>query len=140
MNTLDFATGIQTFSINDSDATITFNPTDSYFASRLFSVFEAIDAQQKEAEAKAKELTGAKEVFDYAQKRDEDTRALLDELFGEDFCQKAFGYLSVHAIAEGLPLWVNLLFAIIDKMDATVVAEQKKTNPRLDKYLKKYGR
>ena len=87
MNTLDFATGIQTFSINGGDATITFNPTDSYFASRLFSVFEAIDAQQKEAEAKAKELTGAKEVFDYAQKRDEDTRALLDELFGEDFCQ-----------------------------------------------------
>lgn len=140
MNTLDFSTGIQTFSVNDSEATITFNPTDSYFASRLFSVFEAIDAQQKEAEVKAKELTDAKEVFEYAQKRDEDTRALLDGLFGEGFCQKAFGYLSVHAIADGLPLWTNLLFAIIDKIDVTVVAEQKKTNPRLDKYLKKYRR
>lgn len=44
----------------------------------------------------------------------------------------------MYALAEGLPLWANLLFAIMDEMDETVMREKKAMNPRIAKYTKKY--
>ena len=46
--------------------------------------------------------------------------------------------MNVYAFAGGLPVWCNLIFAIIDLFDESVTAETAKTNPRLNKYLKKY--
>ena len=48
--------------------------------------------------------------------------------------------MSIYAIADGLPIWANLMLAIIDEFDASFVAEKKKTNPRIQKYTKKYQR
>lgn len=45
---------------------------------------------------------------------------------------------NVYALSDGLPLWVNLLMAVIDLMDDTFTAEKEKGDPRLAKYREKY--
>lgn len=45
MNTLNFDTGIETFSVNDKTK-VSFNPTDSAFVERLFDAFDTLDKKQ----------------------------------------------------------------------------------------------
>ena len=42
------------------------------------------------------------------------------------------------ALSGGLPLWANLLLAIMDEMDESVSREIKLSDERLAKYTKKY--
>ena len=42
------------------------------------------------------------------------------------------------AFADGLPLWANLMFGLLDEIDAAVVRERKAYDPRIAKYTKKY--
>ena len=65
-------------------------------------------------------------------------RTAIDKLLGEDVCAKAFGRMNVYAYADGLPVWANFMFALLDECDTAFVREQKATNPRLKKYLDKY--
>ena len=41
-------------------------------------------------------------------------------------------------MADGLPVWCNLMLCLIDNMNDTFTAEKKKTNPKLQKYLAKF--
>ena len=63
---------------------------------------------------------------------------MLDQIFDKPICAELFGKTNVYAMAGGLPIWANLILAIVDEIDASFVNEQKQTNPRLDKYLSKY--
>ena len=49
-------------------------------------------------------------------------------------------FISFQGAESGLPVWCNLLLALMDEMDAALVREQKASNPRLKKYLDKYQR
>ena len=49
-----------------------------------------------------------------------------------------FNTPNVYAMADGLPVWCNLLFAIMDEIDTSFAREQKATNPRIQKYTAKY--
>lgn len=40
--------------------------------------------------------------------------------------------------ANGLPVWCNLMMAVMDEIDTTFTREQKLTNPRISKYTAKY--
>ena len=71
-------------------------------------------------------------------KLDGEMREIINDVFEFDVCSGLFGELNVYALAEGLPLWANLLFAIMDEMDETVMREKKAMNPRIAKYTKKY--
>ena len=55
-----------------------------------------------------------------------------------DICTPLFGELNLYALANGFPIWANLLFALVDEMDTAYAREQKLTNPRISKYTKKY--
>ncbi|MBQ9720270.1 MAG: hypothetical protein IJV64_06200 [Oscillospiraceae bacterium] len=63
---------------------------------------------------------------------------MIDGALGAGCCAAVFGTMNVYALAKGLPVWANLLLAVIDEIDTTFAREQKATNPRLEKYLKKY--
>ena len=67
METLTFDSGLVTYNINDK-AQVTFNPTDSSFAERLYSAFEILDKKQDDYKAEIKEKTGTREVFTIARK------------------------------------------------------------------------
>lgn len=129
--------GRVTYHINGK-ADIVFNPTDAKFARKLYSVFEQIEQKQT---AYQEAMNGAKNpaaLFDTLDKLDAEMRELIDGALGEGLCEKVFGDMSVTALADGLPVWANLLLAVMDEMDESVEREIKLTNPRIEKYTKKY--
>ena len=139
MSTLSFETGLRTYSLNDA-CEVRFNPTDSAFAQRLFEAFETLEQKQEDYQRQAAALKEPREIFAFARQRDLEMRELLDEVLGASVCAPLFGGMSLYAMAGGLPVWCNLLLALMDEMDAALVREQKASNPRLKKYLDKYQR
>ena len=138
MNALNFDTGVVKHSINGKYE-VEFNPTDVAFAERLGKAFDDLERKQ-EAKRQEIESASASEVFDLARKWDAEMRDVIDGVFGGPLCASVFGETSVYALANGMPLWANLMLAIMDEMDAAIVREKKATDPRIQKYTKKYHR
>lgn len=138
MKNLSFDTGLVTFTLNDA-CKVSFNPTDSFFVEKLFNTFDALDRKEESYRDQVSKME-KREIFDFARKRDQEMRALIDDLFGVPVCEALFGGMNVYSLADGLPVWTNLLMAVIDEVDTTFAREQKATNPRIQKYTAKYTR
>ena len=136
MKELNVAAGQETFRINDKFE-ITFCPTDALFVERLFLAFDAVEAKQEEYGNLTQKAEG-KEIFDVAKRINDDIRDIINGAFDCDICSEVFGNVCIMALADGLPLWVNLLLAFIDEVDTSFAREQKRTNPRVAKYTSKY--
>ena len=115
-------------------------PPTAFFAERLFRTFDALDRKQEDYQAEIDRLSDNREVFEIARARDAEMRAMVDEALGAPVCDAVFGGMNVYAVADGLPVWCNLMLAIFDLIDTTFAAEQKKTTPRIAKYTAKYQR
>lgn len=137
MPELKFETGLVTYRLNDR-CEVTFNPTDSAFVERLFNAFDSLDKKQETYKAEIEKVADKREIFDIARKRDAEMRAMIDEALGTPVCETLFGGMNVYALADGLPVWCNLMLAIMDEIDTTFAREQKMTNPRISKYTSKY--
>ena len=137
MKELQISTGLVTYTLN-GNAQVTFNPTDAAFVERLFNAFQELDQKQEAYKAEVEKASGKREIFDIARRRDGEMRATLDEVLGQPVCDTLFGSMNVYAMSEGLPVWCNLMLAIMDEIDTTFAREQKATNPQLQKYLNKY--
>lgn len=137
MEKIGFSTSVKEYSLNDA-CTVSFSPTDSFFAEKLFHVFDQLSGKQEEYEAQVKQVIGKKEIFEIARARDTEMREMVNGVFGADVCTSLFADRSVYSMADGLPEWCNLLLAVMDVMDETVVTEQKASNPRVQKYTAKY--
>lgn len=136
MNTLNFDTGVVKHSINGKYE-LEFNPTDIAFAERLGKAFDELEKKQ-EGKRKALESAETSQIFDLSRAWDAEMREIIDGVFGGPLCASVFGDTSVFALANGLPLWTNLLLAIMDEMDAAIIREKRATDPRIQKYTKKY--
>ncbi len=137
MKELKFETGLVTYDLNGA-VQVTFNPTDTAFVERLFNTFDALDKKQEDYQAQVERTAGNREIFDLAHRWDGEMRAMLDEALGQPVCDALFGGMNVYAMAEGLPVWANLLLAVMDEVDTAFAREQKAMNPRLQKYTAKY--
>ena len=137
MKELKIATGVETYKLNDS-VEVSFNPTDGAFVEKLFNAFDTLDKRQESYKTEVGKAEGKRELFDVVRKLDGEMREIINDVFEFDVCSGLFGELNVYALAEGLPLWANLLLAIMDEMDETVMREKKAMNPRIAKYTKKY--
>ncbi|MBR5285677.1 MAG: hypothetical protein IKU30_02150 [Clostridia bacterium] len=142
--TLHIDTGVASYTLNDA-VTICFNPTDLVFIERLFSTFGDLDAKQNEIKADVEKLFAEinaggdkRKLWDYMREKDAEMRTAIDSALGAPVCDALFGKLSMYAIANGLPVWANLLLGIIDEVDTTYVNEQKLTDSRIRKYSSKY--
>lgn len=132
--------GLVCLSINGKSETV-FNPTDFGFIEKLFSVFDVLQSKQEALEAQVKAATETpREVFRIAREADEEMRDLVDSVMGAGTCRAQFGDMNVYASAEGLPVWMNLLFAVMDRCEAEMTTQQKLMRPKLEKYLSKYGK
>lgn len=136
MAEIKFNDGVEEININGK-VSISINPTDINFSEKLFNVFDALDEKQT---ARSEEIQGksGREIFDISRKLDNEMRELVNSAFGFDICKPLFGSMHLYSHADGLPVWCNLLLAIIDMMDTAVTEQQKMTNPRVQKYLAKY--
>ena len=83
-------------------------------------------------------MADKKEIFEFARERDTEMREIIDGLFGVPVSEALFGGMNVYALANGLPVWCNLMLAVMDEVDSTYAREQKATNPRIAKYTAKY--
>lgn len=128
--------GIKSYRLNDA-IEICFNPTDAAFVEKLYSTFEELDAKQEEYKAEANKID-LREVFKLSKKRDAEMREMIDAALGDGVSDALFPGINVYALSNGLPLWANLLLAIIDEIDATMVQEQNLTSARVRKYSEKY--
>lgn len=136
MKELNVAAGLETFKINGV-CEVAFCPTDPIFVEKLYNVFDSLD-QKQEAYAEEIQKAQKREIFTIARKRDAELREMVNEVFGFDICSAVFGSVSVCALADGLPLWSNLMLAVMDEVDSSFEREQKRTNPRIEKYTAKY--
>lgn len=137
MKELNFETGLVEFDLNGK-ATVSFNPTDSNFIERLYATFEELDRKQEQYKADIEKMADKRKIFDYARERDAEMRGMLDDVFGAPVSDALFGDMNVYAVANGLPVWCNLMLAVMDEVDSTFAREQKAVNPRIAKYTAKY--
>lgn len=135
MAAIQFDSGVKEYTINDK-FTIQFNPTDTNFARKLYGVFDDLD--KKEEAYRNMPDEGGEAAFERNRARDRDIRASIDGVLGSGASAALFGDINAYALADGLPIWANLMLAIIDEMDASIKGEQKKTNPRVEKYTARY--
>ncbi|MEE0703076.1 MAG: hypothetical protein UCL14_01130 [Collinsella sp.] len=137
MKELNFDSGLVTYSLNGK-CEVSFNPTDSNFVERLYSTFEDLDKKQESYKAQIEKMVDKKEIFEFAKERDAEMRGIIDGVFDAPVSESVFGGMNVYAIANGLPVWCNLMMAVMDEIDTTFTREQKLTNPRISKYTAKY--
>lgn len=137
MAELNFSTGVKSFTVNGV-CTVSFNPTDSFFVERLFNTFDALDKKQEKFRTQIDSMTDNREIFKVSRAMDEEMRADVNAIFGKDVCGELFPDMNVYAMGDGLPAWANFLLAVIDEVDTSAAAEQKRTSARVDKYLAKY--
>ena len=137
MKELNFESGLVTYSLNGKCEVI-FNPSDSNFVERLYSAFEDLDKKQEGYKATIEKMANKREIFEFARERDSEMREIIDGLFGVPVSDALFGGMNVYALANGLPVWCNLMLAVMDEVDSTYAREQKATNPRIAKYTAQY--
>lgn len=136
MKTLNFDTGIVTYSLNDK-CEIKINPTDSMLVGRLIGLVDGL-GEIREKYAAEVEKADARDVYNISVKFDNDMRKEIDAALGAPVCDAVFGDMSVLALADGLPVFCNLIFAILDEVDAGWEREGKKTSSRMASYTAKY--
>lgn len=138
--TLSFDQGVVTYNVNGK-AKISFNPTDANFTNRLYDTFTELDARQDEVQKQVESLgNDPKAVFAYVDGRDREMRATIDGLFGEGVADALFGDMNCYALADGLPMWINLFFAIAEEVNDAIEREHKRTDPRMQAYSRKYDK
>lgn len=136
MAELNINLGVEEYVINGKTK-IYLNPTDPAFVGKMYARFTELEAQDKEWRGKMASLENAA-VLQAWEEGDAIFRGAVDDLLGDGTCASICGSISVLALSDGLPLWMNIMLAIIDMMDSAVAREQKATNPKLQKYLSKY--
>lgn len=136
MPDIKFENGVQSFVINDC-ATVEFSPTDSDFAMEIYKLFEALDEKQKDYSNRVNKETDPKKVFEITKEFDKEIRKSIDDLFKAPICDKVFK-TNVMALANGLPVWCNLILAVVDKMDIDLKEEKSKMNARVEMYTNRW--
>ena len=135
---IKFETGLVEMSVNDV-RTIQFNPSDVGFAQDLYGLASKLGNIQKE---KAAEFEAVKDdtaaYFDISKAEDQEMRRAVDDFFGEGFCAAVFPGIRLYAMADGLTVIENFLYAVMDKMDDDITANMAKRNERIAKYTAKY--
>ena len=130
-------TGLVTHTINGV-CELTFNPTDASFIERLYNATEFLDKKQAEYKEKSEKTDDLKEMFDVLRAIDHDMRQELDNVLKAGFCEAVFADMNVYAFAGGMPVWANLIEAILEYCNTELSNETKKCKARIDKYIKKY--
>lgn len=126
---LTFADNRREYDLNGK-ITVRFNPTDEGFVSRLRDTFEKLDALQ--------ELLSSGDMFERFGELDMDMRARIDALLGDGVSEALFEDMNCYALADGMPVWANLVLAILDEVAEAYEDEFGKTDARVKSHTDKY--
>lgn len=137
MRELTFDSGVVSYSLNGK-CEVSFNPADRAFAERFYNAVDKMGKLQDSYAKKAEEMNDPAGAFSLARRRDEEMQNVLDGLFDAPVCAAVFGDMSLCAFANGFPVWLNLMLAILDEIEANIGDVQKQADPRIAKYKAKY--
>lgn len=138
MKELIFDSGLSGYNLNGK-CEVRFNPTDEIFFNRFFDTLDTLSGIQDEYGKREVPKTYA-ERFAAAQERDRKMQEAIDGLFNAPVCESVFAGVSVCAFSDGLPVWMNLMFTVLDEILAYMDETEQKVNPRIAKYTAKYQR
>lgn len=134
---LQTSTGVVEYNLNGK-VKVHFNPSDAAFVKKLMGVFETMEQKQKEAKQEINGANDPKRVFEIADAYDAEMRTMLDSIFDVPVCDALFGTMNVYALADDLPVWMNLLLTILDVCAASYDGIDEKMEYRIKKYTAKY--
>lgn len=137
MEELRFETGLVEFSVNDGRI-VRFNPSDLGFIETLYDLVAKIDAISSDMAKKKDKADDPAKFFDIARSGDKRMRDAVNSVFGDGFCEEVFDGVRVTAMAGGLTVLENFIFAVIDRMDDSVKENMAQRNDKIAKYTAKY--
>ena len=139
MPNLQVNLGMEEYSLNDR-VTVSFNPTDMAFTERLTKAFEELEALQEKARDLVAGIDGddPRPLFQDLRAIDAEMRQAVDRLFEQEVSDALFQGVRLYAASEGLPVWNNLLLALVDEIDAAYKREKKAMDERIKKYTERY--
>jgi len=126
---LSFADNLVEYEINGR-VTVRFNPTDETFVGNLERAFSSLDGLQGELAEDG--------GFDRFVKLDKEMRETIDGLLGNGVADALFPNMNCYALADGLPVWMNLVLALVDEVGEAYEREFGKTDVRLKEHGAKY--
>lgn len=136
---LTVETGLIELDINGK-RTIQLNPSDAGFVETLYGLVSKLDVIHQDAAAKAKDEDDAVKRFDLHRAEDKQMREAVDDVFGAGFCADVFPGIRLFALADGLTVIENFLYALLDKMDVDITENVAKRDARIKKYTDKYSK
>lgn len=128
--------GKKSYSINGCE--ISFNPTDIHFMEGLYNVLDALDSMAEERKRETSSVSNAKEIFELSRRYDKEMRDRLDNAVGGPVSEAVAGDMNIYALSDGLPIFANIILAIMDEMDTGIADQAERGNPRLEALLSKY--
>lgn len=137
MANITFSTGVVEMSVNGGRK-IRFNPSDIGFVDTLYSMMAKVEKIDEEGNAKRAILTDPGKIFDNFRNCDRKEREAVDAVFGEGFCNDVFDGVRLVALADGLTVLENFVFAVLDHMSADIIDNANKRDARIAKYTEKY--
>jgi len=137
MKELKFETGLVEMAVNGGRV-IRFNPADVGFMDTLYTLLGKIEAIEAETRKKQDKTEDLAKLFDHSRSSDKRMREAVDSVFGEGFCAQVFPGIRLTALADGLSVLENFVFAIMDEMDESVRDNLAKREGRIVKYTAKY--
>lgn len=133
---LQIETGLKEFSLNDA-VTVRFNPTDSAFVGKIYTTFSELEKKQEEYQKKIMEGT-TDEVIELTKTLDKEMRDTLEDIFGVDVVTPLIGNANVYSMAGGMPIWTNILLAVMDELEVSTEEQRKLNAEKIAFYTKKY--
>lgn len=130
--TLSFATGVVEYDVNG--VKVRFNPTDEGFVSKLYDAFGSLEGLQGDLKGDGK----AEDVLEKFARLDKEMRETIDGLLGAGVADALFPGMNCYAVADGLPVWMNLVLALLDEVTEAYEREFGKTDERLKAHSSKY--
>lgn len=126
---LTFSDNRREYDLNGK-VTVRFNPTDENFVSKLEETFESLDELQAET-------AGGEGLKRFAE-LDRGMRAKIDALLGDGVADALFEDMNCFALADGLPVWANLILALLDEVAEAYESEFGRTEARVRERCSKY--
>ena len=139
MKNMNIPMGVEEYSLNDR-VTVSFNPTDMAFAERVATAFEELEALQEKAKDLVASIGGddPRPLFKDLRAVDAEMRKAVDRLFEAEVADALFRDVRLYAASQGLPVWNNLLLALVEEIDDAYKREKKAMDARIRKYTERF--
>lgn len=124
---------------SDTGRTVDFNPADNGFAESLYGLISKLSQIHEAMKKQYEEEADPAARFDISRAEDAKMRETIDSVFGEGFCRDVFK-TRMFALADGMTVVENFMFALLDEMDESVTENLAKRDARIKKYTEKYSK